>query len=269
MESTTTRRSSALPLIALAGLLLVGAVAVRGIAPPRVVLPKDAPVESEKPRLKEPMQLLGPRADLRASEVDAFVSQEKRAGFAELRKKLFAARDCPLLLDWANSAEGQRFERTFTELRTGTPEDGFAALVLVLRIARTCEWKPGLMAKTEHAEKLAAWLQDWLRTWAEASAQDPLLSEPAQLATIVYGNVMRLAWDAPVVGHKQAPYDRATHFLGELVGVPPARRTSFGEALQARFPGAVTRLFGANDVLAGLAEECRVLQPDLVGACGK
>lgn len=267
VEPTTTRRSSALPLIALASVLLVGAVAVRGIAPPRAGLPKDAPVDGEKPRLREPMQLLGPRADLRAAELDAFVSPARIAGFVELRKKLFAARACPPLLEWANSAEGQGFERVFGELRTGSEHDGLAALVLLLRVARTTEWKPGLLAKTEHAEKLGAWLQDWLRTWAEPSADDPLLAEPAQLAALVYGHVMRTAWDAPVVGHKAAPYERAVSFLGEIVGAPPARRTKFGDALQARFPRAMTRLFAPEDALLGLAEECRVLQPDLDGEC--
>lgn len=267
MESTTTRRSSALPLIALAGVLLIGAVAVRGIAPSRVVSPKDAPVDAEKPRLKEPMQLLGPRADLRAAELGAFVTPARAASFSELRKKLFAPRACPPLLEFANSAEGQRFERVFGELRNGSEHDGLAALVLLLRVARTTEWKPGLLGKTEHAEKLGAWLQDWLRTWAEPSASDPLLAEPAQLAVLVYGNAMRLAWDAPVVGHRAAPYERATQFLGEIVGVPPARRTKFGEALQTRFPRAMTRLFAPEDALAGLAEECRVLQPDLDGEC--
>lgn len=255
-------------LFAVAALLIAAALVVRGIAPKRVVLPKDVPV-AERPRLRDPMQLLGPAAHLRAKELDALVARAHAADFAAVRTRLFAMRGCPKLLDWANTAEGQRFERLLNDLRAGTSEDALAALVLVLRAARACEWKPGLLARTEHAEKLAGWLQDWLRTRGEDGAADPLLSEPALAAGIVYGAVMHAAWDAPVVGHKDAPYQRATAFLGELVGAPPGRRTSYGDALAARFPRAVTKLFARDAALAGFAEEARVLFPDLTGECGE
>jgi hypothetical protein len=63
---------------------------------------------------------------------------------------------------------------------------------------------------------------------------------------------MHAAWKAPIVGSNAAPYERALAFLGELVGVPPARRTAFGEALQARYPRALTRLQGGEKRAGGL-----------------
>jgi hypothetical protein len=254
--------------IVLASLLFAAAIAVRGIAPRKVVLPKDAPL-AERPKLRDPMQLLGAAAGLRATELDALIAPTHAAAFKELRTKLFALRDCPQFVEWANSADGQRFERLFNDLRAGSKEEAFAALALVFRLARACEWKPGLLAHTEHAEKLAAYLQDWLRAWGESGATDPLLSDAALSASLVYGRVMQTAWSAPIVGHNAAPYERALAFLNELVGAPPARRTAFGEALQARYPRAMNRLTSGDAALAGFAEECVVLFPDLDGACGR
>jgi hypothetical protein len=213
------------------------------------------------------MQLLGPAASLRIRELDPLVGAAHAAEFKALATRLFATKDCPKLLDWANTADGQRFERLLNDLRAGSSEDALAALALILRAGRACEWKPGLLARTEHAEKLAGWLQDWLRTRCEEGARDPLLSEPVLAAAIVYGDAMHVAWDAPVVGHRDAPYQRAVAFLGEIVGPPPGKRTAFGDALAARFPRAVTKLFERDAALAGFAEEHRVLFPDLTGEC--
>lgn len=255
-------------LFAVASVLFAGAFLVRGLAPNKVILPKDIPV-AERPKLRDPMQLLSPAARLRAAELDPLVSPAHAATFTAVRKSLFSMSTCPELLDFANSADGQRFERLLEDLRTGTREDAFAALALLLRAARACEWKPGLRARTEHAEKLGSWLGDWLRSWAEPGANDPLLSEPALAAGLVYGKVMHVAWKAPIVGHKQAPYDKAQALLDELVGTTPGRRTAYGELLQLRYPRAMSQLFVRTDALAGCAEECAALYPELTGECAR
>lgn len=254
-------------LIAGASLLLVAAIVVRGIAPDRVVLPKDV-VEHES-RITEPMQLLARGARLRAGDLDALVDARRAAAFRASRELLFALESCPPLLEWIDGAEGQKLEHLLTDLRSGSREEAFAALALVFQLARATEWKPGLRAHSEHAERLGGLLQDWLRVWGEPSAKDPLLSEPALAAALVYGRVMRIAWRAPVVGYKQAAYDRSLTFLSELTGVPTGRRTAFGEALQARFPRAASGLLADKDALAGFEEECAALFPDLVGECSR
>lgn len=255
-------------LFAVAGVLFAGALAVRGFAPRKVVLPKDVPL-AERPGLRDPMQLLGPAARLRAQELDALVSPAHAATFTAVRRVLFSMNGCPALVDFANSADGQRFERLLNDLRAGSREDAFAALALVLRAARACEWKPGLFARTEHAERLGGWLADWLRSWAETGAKDPLLSEPALAAALVYGRVMHVAWTAPIVGHKQAPYDRAFALLEELAGTAPGRRTDFGAMLQQRYPRAMSQLLVRQDALAGCAEECAALYPEITGECAR
>jgi hypothetical protein len=254
-------------MAAAAALLIAVAVGLRGVEPKRVVLPRDR--VDERRVLADPMQLLGPAAGMRASELDALVSEARRADFVAVRGRLFSLRSCPELVTWANTPDGQRFERLLNALRGGTKEDAFAAIVLLFRVARACEWKPGLLARTEHAEKLGAWLQDWLRSWGEAGVEDPLLSDASLSAALLYGKVMHVAWTAPLVGHNPAPYERALTFLNELLGVPPARRTKLGEALQARFPRTVNRLTVTEDALRGFVEECSALHPDLLGECGQ
>jgi hypothetical protein len=117
-------------VLATAVLLFVAALAVRGLAPKKVILPRDVPID-ERPKLRDPLQLLGPAAGLRARELDELVSPAQRATFAELRTKLFALADCPELLAWCNSPEGQRLERLLNDLRAGTKEDAFAGLTLL------------------------------------------------------------------------------------------------------------------------------------------
>ncbi|MBI5362557.1 MAG: hypothetical protein HZA53_05210 [Planctomycetes bacterium] len=255
-------------LFAVATALFAAALFARGLAPKKVVLPRDIPV-AERPKLRDPMQLLSPAARLRAQELDPLVSPAQATTFTAVRKSLFAYATCPELLDFANSADGQRFEHLLEDLRNGTREDAFASLALILRAARACEWKPGLRAHTEHAEKLGTWLGDWLRTWAEPSAKDPLLSEPALAAGLVYGKIMHTAWKAPIVGHNQAPYDKALALLDELTGTPPSHRTAYGEMLQLRYPRALTQLLLRTDALSGCAEECATLYPDLTGECAR
>lgn len=255
-------------VLVLAAVLFAAALGVRGIAPQKVVLPRDVPV-AERPKLRDPAQLVGPAAGLRAQELDALVSPQYAAEFRALRAKLFSLAGCPELLAWCQTADGQRLERLLNDLRAGTREDAFAGLALVFRLGRACEWKPGLLAKTANAEKLGALLQDWLRVWAEPGARDPLLADAALQASLAYGRVMSAAWKAPLIGENLAPYERARAFLGELAGVPPARRTAFGEALQARYPSAATKLVDGKTALAGFVEESVAQQPDFGGECGK
>lgn len=268
MDSHSTPGRTPLLLLALASLLFTAALVVRGLPPKKVTLPRDLPAAG-RPTLREPQQLLGPTAALRAAELDALITPAHRATFTATRKALFAMKGCPPLLQFAESADGQRFERLLTDLRSGPKEDAFAALTLILRAARACEWKPGLLAHTEHAERLGSWLADWLRSWGEAGAKDALLGDAALDAAIVYGKVMHTAWSAPIVGHKQAPYDRALALFDELAGTTPGRRTALGEMLQQRYPRAMSQLFVRTDALAGLAEECKALHPELSGECAK
>ncbi len=249
----------------LACVLFVAAIAVRGIPAQRVRLPEDSPVE--KPRIAEPMQLLSRGAALRVAELDPLVRAELRPSFVAARGIVFAMDDCPDLVEWMQSAEGQRAERLLTDLRAGSPEEALAALTLVFRIARSTDWEPGLTAHAEHAERLGALLQDWLRVWGERAAIDPLLVEPVLGAMMLYGRAMREAWRAPVLGYNEAPYSRAHAFLLQATGLATYKRTALGEALQARFARVASRLSADVDALMGLEEECAAFFPDLTGDC--
>jgi hypothetical protein len=253
--------------IAAGVLLLAAAVAVRGIAPARLSLPKDA--TSDRPKIAEPMQLLARGAPLRAPELDALVDPARKNAFKSMRQALFRISDCPPLVEWIDGVNGQALERMLSELRSGTREEAFAALALVFQLARATQWRPGMLGHSEHAEKLGGMLQDWLRVWGERGARDPLLSEPALAATLFYGRVMRTAWRAPMVGYNAAPYDRAIAFLNDLTGLRDARHTSLGEALQARYARGGSRLRSDKDALSGLEEECAVVFPDLTGDCSR
>jgi hypothetical protein len=255
----------------LKGLLLLGtislatALGLRAIPPAPATIPKD--VVEGVPRLAEPMQLLGTGARLRVQELDRWVSEARRKDFESCRKIVFSLQGCPPLLDWIEGPEGQWTERQLVALRGGTREDALAALVLVFQLGRGCKWSPGVLARTQHAERLGSLLQDWLRTWGESSARDPLLSEPALAASILYGRVMRIAWKAPLLTKNSAPYERSTAFLGELAGTTTGRRTRFGEALAGRYGRAMTKLASKNDRLEGFEEEAAVLFPGLLGSC--
>jgi hypothetical protein len=260
-------RASLAALIAGAVLLLAAAVAVRGIEPARMVLPKDA--AEDRPKIAEPMQLLASGARLRAPELDALVEAPRRSTFQASRRTLFGLADCPPLVEWIDGPDGQAFERTLSDLRAGTREEAFASIALIFELARATQWRPGVLAHSQHAERLGALLQDWLRVWGDGSARDSLLSEPALAATLLYGHVMRTAWRAPIVGYNAAPYERSTAFLAELTGIPGGRQTALGDALQSRYARAAGRLHADKDVLSGLEEECTVLFPDLTGECSR
>jgi hypothetical protein len=258
-----TRPIRALAVLACA--LFVGAIAVRGIPAQLVRLPEDAP--DEKPRIAEPMQLLSRGASLRAGELDPLVRAELRPSFVAIRGIVFSMKDCPELVEWMQSAEGQRAERLLSELRSGSAEEALAALTLIFQLARAAEWKPGLTAHAEHAERLGALLQDWLRVWGERAANDPLLVEPALGAVMLYGRAMREAWRAPVLGYNEAPYSRAQDFLMQATGLATSKRTALGQALQARFARVAARLAADTDALMGLEEECAAFFPDIEGDC--
>ena len=257
--------------LALAGacVLFVAAIAVRAIPPAQRVAPQD--VVEETPHIVEPMQFLGSGAKLRAAELDAWISADRRGRFKALRELAFHVGGCPGTRAWLDGVEGQRFERLLGELRSGKREEAFAALALTFQLARATEWKPGIVMNTSSAnvERLASLFQDWLRTWGEKSANDSLLAEPAAAAVLVYGRLMRVAQRAPVLGTSDAPYKRAQMFLGDLLGEGRSRRTALGECMQAHSSAAISRLSSADDALRGLDEEALVLFPDLTGACEK
>jgi hypothetical protein len=125
-----------------------------------------------------------------------------------------------------------------------------------------------VLGHTQHAERIGALLEGWLRANAARSAKDTLLVEPALSAVLLYGRAMRSAWNAPVVGHNAAPYERARALLVEILG-ESAHRSEFGEALQSRHARAASGLSSEKDLLAGLEEECAALYPKLVGDCGE
>jgi hypothetical protein len=245
--------------------LFVAAIGVRGIPAQRVRLPEDSP--KERPRVAEPMQLLSRGASMRVAELDPLIRDGLRPAFVATRGVVFGLRDCPLLVEWMQTAEGQRAERLLADLRSGSPEESLAALTLVFQIARATDWEPGITAHSEHAERLGALLQDWLRVWGERAANDPLLVEPALGALMLYGRAMREAWRAPVLGYNQAPYSRAHDFLVQATGLATSKRTALGEALQARFARVAGRLAADVDALMGLEEECAAFFPDLTGEC--
>jgi len=251
-------------VMALAGVLFVFALLVRGAKPAALVRPEDTP--AAEPRIEQPLQLLARGAALRVAELDRWISKNQLTEWKAVRGTVFALQDCPPTMDWLDGAEGQRFERCVAALRGGTREDALASLVLVFKLARATEWKPGMLGHTQHAERLGALLEGWLRSWSARSAKDALLVEPALSATLLYGRAMRIAWRAPVLGYNAAPYERARALLNEIAG-ESGHRSEFGEALQSRHPAAARGLASDKDVLEGLEEECAVIYPKLVGDC--
>jgi len=253
--------------IGAASVLFVVAIGVRGVPPAKSVAPQD--VIEEGPRIVEPMQFLGSGAKLRAAELDEWIAADRRARFKALRDLVFHLDGCPPLLEWIASMDGQRLERLLGELRTGTREEALAGLTLLYQVARATEWKPGVMTTTPQApaERLGSLFQDWLRTWGEKSATDPLLSEPAVATALVYGRVMYVAQNAPVIGTLQAPLDRARTFLNELLQTGPSRRSPLGELVQSRHGSALSRFVGTDDPLSGFASDALTMFPDLKGNC--
>jgi len=175
--SNEAARSKTIELTAIVATvaLLVGAIGVRGLRGALAARAQDRP--REKTEIAEPMQLLGRGASMRIEELTARVSEAVKPNWSAAHRLPFALRDCPKLLDWIESADGQRFERLLAELRRGSREDAFASLALTLALARATEWNPGLLARTQNAERLGALLQEWLRAWGERGVGDTLLAE--------------------------------------------------------------------------------------------
>lgn len=247
--------------------LFVAAVVVRGIEPARPVAPED--VVEDGPRIEEPMQFLGAGARLRASELDAWVAAERRARFKAQRDLVFNLQGCPPLLEWIASIDGQRFERLLGELRAGKREEALAALTLLFQLTRATEWKPGILTSTPNApaERLGGLFQDWLRTWGDRGAADPVLAEPAVAAALVYAKLMDVAHDAPVIGTLSAPLERARRFLGDVLQSDANHRSALGELVQSRHAVAWARFTDGEDPLGGFAAEAATLFPDLKGNC--
>lgn len=264
-QPTSTKRVTLALLLACA--LFVSAIVVRGLPSAKSVAPED--VVEEGPRIVEPMQFLGAGAKLRAAELDTWIAPERRARFKALRELLFHLDGCPSLTEWIDSMDGQRLERMIGELRNGRREEAFAALALIYQLARCTEWKPGLMSRTPQAqaERLGSVLQDWLRTWGDKGAKDPLLAEPAVATTLLYGHVMRVAQNAPVIGTLDAPLDRARRFLNELLAAGESRRSALGELVQGRHGNALARFNGRDDPLGGFSADAITLFPGMTGNC--
>lgn len=245
--------------------LLACGLVVRGITVEPPPQPEDQ--EPDRPRIQAPMQFLSGGAAERIAELDRWVSPELQPVWKASRGIVFHLEGCPTLYAWMESTEGLRVERLLQSLTRGTREDALAALALIFQLARVCDWDPGLRGRSQHAERLGSLLALWLRRWGDASADDPVLHEPALAGLLAYGTVMRVAWAAPMVGYNKAPYARATDFLDELCGLAPRERTPFGRALQARYERAYAILEGDEDRLRGLTEEAQVLYPGFDGDC--
>lgn len=254
--------------LVVAAALVAAAVAARTIDAPRATVAED--VVEEGPRIVEPMQFLGRGASLRAGELDDWVALERRPRFKALREQVFHIAECPETVEWVDSAEGQRLERLLGELRGGKREEALAALTLVFQLARSTEWKPGILASTPeaNAERMAGLVADWLRAWGERGARDPLLAEPARAAALVYGRLMRTAQHSRVIGTNAGSYERGLRTVEELVGLDAGRRTALGESLQSRHPEALRKLVRDSDRLRGFDDEALTLFPDLDGECG-
>jgi hypothetical protein len=253
--------------IALACILFAAAVAVRGIPPAKSVAPQD--VVEEGPRIVEPMQFLDKGARLRAGELDTWVAADRRERFKTLRQQIFTLRNCPPLLDWLGTLDGQRLERMIVELRSGKREEALASLTLIYQLARATEWKPAMMsnARQAPAERLGGLLQDWLRTWGEKGASDPLLAEPSVAATLAYAHVMRIAQMSPLIGQLDEPLQRARTFLTEILAAGQSKRSLLGEMVLIRHGAAMSRLLGGDDPLQGFSADAVTMFPDITGAC--
>ena len=262
------RRGAALvtALVVATLLLMVAAVGIRGVRG----RPKKPPnLREETPELVEPLQLLSEAADFRLGELAPLLELKYRDEWIDAYRIPFLVRNCPDLGEWIPTAEGQRLERVIGELRRGGPHEAFASLVLTFRMARATEWDPGLLGRTQNAERLGQYLQDWLAAWAEDGADDPLLYEPTIAATLLYARVMRTAYDAPAIGYADAPYDRAKQFLEQLTGVHEPQRTAFGEALAASVPVPFQEFVEKDDFLRGFEREAIVRFPKIDGECGE
>ena len=270
LVSLDPRPPSRFPLAAvlsLAGLLLVGAVYVRGIRGAALELPEDR--ERAPDAIAEPLQFLGRGAHLRLDELTERIADQGTGAvtaWAGVHRVPFEVLDCPKLTDWIATGEGQLVEQLLSDLRRGTREEALGALSVLFAVARQTAWAPGVRG-SKNAERLAAMYQDWLRKWAEPAADDELLAEPALACALVYASIMRRAYEAPPITRDESIASRARTFLEALTGSAKPRLTRFGEALNARYPTAFDTFRRKADLLEGFAELAHVQFPELDGEC--
>lgn len=258
-------RARVLTLMALTGALLATGILVRGIEGRLPPAPEDLPAGPEA--LSEPMQFMLRGGGLRMRELAERIDPALRAGWDASWRMPYDLTGCPGLLEWIDGPAGQRLERLLADLRKGDHDSALAALSLLVQVARTSRWQPTLFGGHEDAERLGSMLQDWLRAWAPRAVDDPQLLEPALAGILLYGRVLRTAYNEPALGVADAPYQRARSFLDELTGVRAAQPTPFGARLAARHPRAWTALKSRGDFLAGADEEAGSLFPEIDGEC--
>lgn len=266
--STDSKRSDLrVTSTALAAVLVfVGAFTVRGLDGEAPVAPADR--ERGPDELKAPMQFLGQSASLRVAELAPRVRESLQAEWRVVQPSIARLAGCPPSAAWLSSAPGQRFERLFAELRRGSRDEALVALHLIFELARRSEWDPGLLARTQHADKLAGLFQEWLRAWGERGADDTLLGEPAVAATIAYGALMRRVSQPLPLGGNDEALERARSFLHGLLQDAQGQSTRLGNALRARHPRALERFAAKRGVLDGFAEAFEQAWPELDGECG-
>lgn len=250
-------------LMAVTSAMLVATLFLRGIRaepPPR---PEDEPTTETV--FAEPMQVLAVGGGLRIRELAELLQGQPRQSWTRAARAVFAIDSCPNVIEWLQSADGQDTERVIGELRRGDSAEALASLALIVQMTRRVKWS----GRIPYAERLAGLLQEWLRLWAQPSTTDALLHEPALAAFLVYGRLMRTAYDMPTFGYSHAPYERARAFVDELTGAHTSRRTAFGESLHDAYPRAFEQIVDSKDFLRGCNEEAKLLYPELKGKCGK
>lgn len=250
---------------AVTAILFVVAIVLRGIESKPRVAPEQ---RTERPVLASPLQFLGPSASKRSAEIVALLPETLREPWSRCSAGLHALMGCPNALEWLKTPRGQEFERTVAELERGDSLQGLAALVLLVDLARHTKWAPGMFVGAEHSERIGDLLQTWLAHFGEPSADDVTLHEPALAAALLYGRVMRAAYESPTFGRSEAPYARARLFTRELCGTMAKDQTAFGRALKQRYPSAFMGLL-EDDFLAKASDEARLAFPDVDGACGQ
>ena len=242
-----------------ASVLLLGvAVAVRAVEPQPYALPED--VSSEFPLIPEPMQFLGKGSRNRVAELGQWVNPERRLQWLRTYPIIYELAECQGLQAWIDTPPGQRTEQLIETLRLSSPEEALAALALIFQLARATSWDPGFLGRSEHAERLAGLLQEWLRVWAEPSASSPILHEPAMSAALIYGRAMRMAYEAPALGRNREAYERARRFVAALLVTRGSHRTKCG--VRCRRPHRVLRQRRATSAGISNATHLAILRCD-------